>query len=297
MMLLPSWMFVLRFPARRWRDPAVAPLAAMATLLGLYSVDCLANGFMNLSYVVASGGLIGTALSPGKTQRARRNNSHGLDPADAGQVPAIVDEAVEMPVAASRPSTGVNSDGDSSTTPQGRLVDRYRQLARTLRAQGQSAEAKACLTYAFDLLTKLAKAQPDVRELQRQRWDCANDLAWLLLNEHDPAAEDLLLAIQLAKQATTAHPEKAVYWNTLGAAHCCAGDTASAVPALERSMALSHGGTPFDYVFLSLAHSRIGQQVEARYWLARTDAWTERHGSDHPDLPRLIDQARSVSDR
>ena len=142
MMLLPSWMFVLRFPVRQWRDPAVAPLAAMATLLGLYSVDCLVNGFMNLSYVVASGGLIGTALSPGKTQRTRRNNSHGLDPADAGQVPAIVDEAVEMPVAASRPSTGVNSDGDSSTTPQGRLVDRYRQLARTLRRKGSQPKRK-----------------------------------------------------------------------------------------------------------------------------------------------------------
>ena len=148
------------------------------------------------------------------------------------------------------------------------------------------------LTYAFELLIKLAAAQPDDHELQRQRWDCGNDLAWLLLNEPEPAPPDLLLAVDLARQATVADPEIATYWNTLGAACCRAGDPAGALAALERSMSLNDGGTAFDYVFLSLAQSHLGQQDEACHWLARTESWIEQHGADQPDLMRLVEEAR-----
>ena len=57
-------------------------------------------------------------------------------------------------------------------------------------------------------------------------------------------------------------------------------------------MALNDGGTAFDYVLLSLAHSRAGHQAEACHWLARTESGIERHGSDQPDLSRLIEEAR-----
>ena len=269
MMLLPSWLFVLRFPVRQWRDPTVAPLAAMATLLGLYVIDCLENGFMNLSYVLASGGLMGAVST--------RGIGHDLE--DSSLAPA-------------RQLTSLCTTGGSATLSQERLADRYKQLARTLRTQGWSSEAKAMLTYAFDLMTKLAVAQPGVREIQRQRWDCANDLAWLLLNEPEPTKGEPLLAVDLAKQATEADAQSATYWNTLGAAYYRAGDPANAIPALERSMDLSNGGTGFDYVFLSLAHSQMGQQAEACHWLSRTESWIEHHGSDQPDLLRLIELAR-----
>jgi hypothetical protein len=265
MLLLPSWLFVLRYPVYQWRDPTVAPLAAMATLLGLYLIDCLANGFMNLSYVLAAGGLMGAVPTSGKSQLPSQN------------------------------STPDNKDAfprGSATVPQERLADRYRQLARTLKTQGLPAEAKVMLTHAFDLLTKLTLAQPDMCEFQRQRWDCANDLAWLLLSAPPLGMGEPLLAVDLAIQATEADAQSATYWNTLGAAYHCAGDPAGAILALERSMALSSGGTVFDYVFLSLAYSQMGQQVEACRWLAQADSWLEHHASTQPELVRLIDQAR-----
>ena len=140
------------------------------------------------------------------------------------------------------------------------------------------------LTYAFDLLIKLAAAQPDDHELQRQRRDCGNDLAWLLLNEPEPEPPDLLLAVDLARQATVADPEIATYWNTLGAACYRTGDPAGALAALERSMSLNDGGTAFDYVFLSLAQSHLGQQDEACR-LARPDGVVDRAAWGRPAGP------------
>ena len=128
-------------------------------------------------------------------------------------------------------------------------------------------------------------------EIQKQRWDCANDLAWFLINEPDPAVGDLQLAVRLATQTTEAEPEAAAYWNTLGAAYSRAGDDANAITALERSVTLTGGGTGFDFVFLTLAHSRLGQYEQANHWKAQTDLWMEQHEIHHPELSRLHVQA------
>ena len=276
MMLLPPWLFVLRFPVRQWRDPTVAPMAALATLIGLYVVDCLVNGFMNLSYVLACGGLIGAVSSPDTALRTKRKASHDDDRAGLHGSSVI----------------GPDLEPVSPEPARQSLVDRYRQLARKLSTEGQLAEAKDALSYAYDLLVKLAATHPEVREIQRQRWDCANDLAWLLLNESNPTTGDPLLAVDLARQATEADAGCATYWNTLGAACYRVSESAHAITALERSMVLSDGGTAFDYVFLSLAQSQIGQQAEARLWLARTEEWIKDHGSAQPELSRLVEQAR-----
>ena len=251
-------------------------------LIGLYMVNCLFNSFWNLSCVLAAGGLMGavSSPSPGKGPAARRKAGRHDGLAALPGTPAAGNEL--EPLLPAR----------SASSPQERLADRYRQLSRKLRAQGQPAEAKAMLTYALELLIKLAAAQPDDHELQRQRRDCGNDLAWLLLNEPEPERSDLLLAVDLARQATVADPDIATYWNTLGAACYRTGDPSGALAALERSMSLNDGGTAFDYVFLSLAQSHLGQQDEACHWLARTESWIEQHGADQPHLMRLVEEAR-----
>ena len=67
-MLLPAYLFLRRFPVSQWATPAIGPLAAIATLDGLYMVDCLSNGFFNLVYLVGSGGLICTLPSGFRTR-------------------------------------------------------------------------------------------------------------------------------------------------------------------------------------------------------------------------------------
>ena len=248
-LLLPPWLFLVRYPVQQWKTYTVGPMVVIAALLGLYMIDCLMNGFLNLVYVVASGGLICTL--PMNSKRRTRMLS----------------------------------------IPQAQLARRYQELARVLKNQGLPAEAKSAWIHALDLLTEVASSHPDLPEVQKHRWDCANDIAWFLINEPDPAVGDPQLAVRLAIQTTEAEPEAAAYWNTLGAAYSRAGDDASAITALERSVTLTGGGTGFDFVFLTLAHARLGQYEQANHWKAQTDLWMEQHEIHHPELTRLHVQA------
>jgi tetratricopeptide (TPR) repeat protein len=175
-------------------------------------------------------------------------------------------------------------------TSQGELADRYKRLARTLKDQGQPVQAKAAWIHALGLLTNLASTHPGIPEFQRLRWDCANDFAWFLLDEADPNVADPLMALGLVSQATEADPECPTYWNTLGLAFYRTGDATSAIAALERSIALTDGGTAFDYVFLALAHAQLGQQEQAQFWSTQADLWIQQHKSCNPQLRRFHEQ-------
>jgi hypothetical protein len=58
-MLAPVIAFALRFPARLWSHPAVAPAAAIAIFLLMYIYDCTANAMVNPVYTVMMGALSG----------------------------------------------------------------------------------------------------------------------------------------------------------------------------------------------------------------------------------------------
>jgi uncharacterized protein HemY len=122
------------------------------------------------------------------------------------------------------------------------------------------------------------------------RWDCVNDFAWFLLDEADPNVADPLRALGLVSQATEADPGCPTYWNTLGLAFYRTADATSAITALERSVALTNGGTGFDYVFLALAHAQLGQQEQALSWSAQADLWIRQHKTCHPQVRRFHEQ-------
>lgn len=66
-MLLPvgaiAWM---RYPARLWGHPKVAPVSALMVIVTLYMVDSLFNAHLNPIYVLAIGGVAGLVLKPEK---------------------------------------------------------------------------------------------------------------------------------------------------------------------------------------------------------------------------------------
>jgi tetratricopeptide (TPR) repeat protein len=292
MLILPSWLFAFRYPARQWRDPTIAPQAVLATLLGIYLVDCLVNGFLNLSYVVACGGLAGAVQTAGKPPKRNRHPTLARSLADT-EAAALSGQALEpLPASSAGPSTGPALSITAAATSQERLADRYRQLARTLRAQGQTTEAKAMLSHALQLLKTVARTLPDAPGPQKQRRDCSNDLAWLIISEPDPSKSDQELSVELARQATQAEPDNPGYWNTLGAVLQCAGDPSHAIATLERSMSLSGGGTGYDYVFLALAHIQLGQDVQARHWLDRTECWIQSQGACPSELVYFVNLSR-----
>ncbi len=288
-LLLPSLLFIRRFPVSQWDSPAVAPVAAFATLLSLYMIDCLANGFINLVLITASGGLV--CVRPldfgmkGSSRSGRfRDNAQKVllvaDKSGHSCISGIIEPGIVKKSAPGAVETSVEQ-----------VAQRYEQLARTLKNQGLPAEAKSAWTHALSLLTDAALARPEVSGALSRRCDCANDLAWFLCTESDTTVAEPSLALQLARETTQADPHSAAYWNTLGAAHYRAGDPTSAIDALERSITLSRGGTGFDYVFLSLSHASLGQFEQARDWRDRTATWLQQHDGKHPGLLRLYEHA------
>ena len=92
-----------------------------------------------------------------------------------------------------------------------------------------------------------------------QQWcNCANDLAWLLVNAADPVVNDPTCALSLAIKTTEAYAECGTYWNTLGVAYYRTGDFKAASAALDRSITLSEGAPAFDYIFLTMTHAQLG---------------------------------------
>jgi tetratricopeptide (TPR) repeat protein len=273
---------------QQWSSPTVGPLAAIATLQSIYMVDCLSNGFLNLVYIVASGGLV-CVLPLGLRRQGmipeERENGHVTYHGQSGPREHVIQCASAEPALTSTIGSGL-----PPVTSQGELADRYKRLARTLKDQGQPVQAKAAWIQALDLFTYLASTHSDIPEFQRLRWDCANDYAWFLLDEDDPNVADPLMALRLVSLATEADPECPTYWNTLGLAFYRTGDATSAITALERSIALTNGGTGFDYVFLALACAQLGQQEQAQSWSAQADLWIRQHETRHPQLRRFHEQ-------
>jgi tetratricopeptide (TPR) repeat protein len=288
-LLLPSLLFVLRFPVSQWNTPAVAPLAAFATLLGLYMIDCLANGFLNLVLITALGGLICVRPADFST-RAWKGSGRSDDDAQKVLL-AAAEPGRSFASGVITPGIDRKSDPDAVATSVEQLADRYVQLARTLRSQGLSTEAKSVWTHALSVLTDAALACPAAAKILSRRCDCANDLAWFLCNEPDSAVADPSLAVRLARETTQADPHSAAYWNTLGAAYYRAGDPTRAIDALERSISLSQGGTGFDYVFMCLSHALLGQFEQAEDWRDRTGIWLEQHDRNPPELAQLYSHA------
>ncbi|MHC4136873.1 MAG: protein kinase domain-containing protein, partial [Planctomycetota bacterium] len=121
-----------------------------------------------------------------------------------------------------------------------------------------------------------------------------NSLAWLLATCPDPAVGDPREAIELAQRAIDHAPKVGAIWNTLGVAQYRAGELKAAVKALERSMDLQSGGSAWDWLFLAMAHSRLGGKKEARTWYAKALAWIQKHAPDDAELASLRTEAAAL---
>jgi tetratricopeptide (TPR) repeat protein len=99
----------------------------------------------------------------------------------------------------------------------------------------------------------------------------ANSVAWsnvLAVSEEPNLSE----SVRLAELAVNGAPEdeKAVCLNTLGAALYRAGRFAEAVRRLDEGIRYNSGASrEADWVFLAMAHHRLGHHDEARHWLGR----------------------------
>lgn len=76
-LLLPPVLLLVRWKAPAWRAPAGAPVAALATLLVLHSVDNLFNAMTSPVFIIIAGGLAGLAAQRKAPARARVRRAAG----------------------------------------------------------------------------------------------------------------------------------------------------------------------------------------------------------------------------
>ncbi len=63
-LLLPPLAFSIRFSARLWSSPMVAPAAALSTSLLMYAADCVLNAMVNPIFALVCGGVAGLVINP-----------------------------------------------------------------------------------------------------------------------------------------------------------------------------------------------------------------------------------------
>jgi tetratricopeptide (TPR) repeat protein len=137
------------------------------------------------------------------------------------------------------------------------LAPKGGQLVRgyLLRAQAHSELARYPEALADNRMAlKLAPNQPGPY----------SDLAVLLANCPDPKVRDPGRAVEVAKKAVELWPKGGSAWYVLGVAHYRAGNWQSAIDALKTAQELRNGGTAFDWLFLAMAHRKLGNHDDAR---------------------------------
>jgi tetratricopeptide (TPR) repeat protein len=109
-----------------------------------------------------------------------------------------------------------------------------------------------------------------------------NDIAWDCVRFREGPG-DTARPLKLAEQAVAARPRDANYLNTLGAALYRAARLEEAVAKLQEGIRLQETeGTASDWLFLALAHHRLGHAEEAKKWLAKAQRWLDQAPKDGP---------------
>src|SRR5262249_48684518 len=149
-----------------------------------------------------------------------------------------------------------------------------------LQLQGKLEEALACYRKAIQLNPNDAVGQ--------------NNLAWQLATAADVNLRNPAEAVKLARRAVELDPKNETFPSTLGAAHYRAADFKSAIAALEKSMAMRHGGDGTEWFFLAMAHWQLGDKDEARKWYGQAADWIEKNSPQNEELRRFQAEAAEL---
>ncbi|MBI3463760.1 MAG: protein kinase, partial [Planctomycetes bacterium] len=104
----------------------------------------------------------------------------------------------------------------------------------------------------------------------------ASSTIWTCVLASD-SVTDLQRLVQLAELAAATDPKDYALLNTLGIASYRAGKSESAVRKLTEAIgAHERGGGAVDWLFLAMAHHRLGQTAESREWLDKATTWIDR---------------------
>lgn len=118
--IIPSIGFLfLRYPARMWRKPEVAPAAGLAVVLLLFAFDCLLNAMPNPVFTFMSGGLSGLVLHGDTAQPQKLAN---IPPTQSSQSLAAANSQSLTAAPKRKLSSGNSSSRKSFPTTPNRKV-------------------------------------------------------------------------------------------------------------------------------------------------------------------------------
>ena len=160
------------------------------------------------------------------------------------------------------------------------LVMSYLQLASLLWQLGQQTEANELYRKAADV----DAADPGLN----------NNLAWFLAANPEPRLRDAARAVRLAQKAADVQSQSPDYKNTLGVAHYRNGNYRAAITELESAVNLRWGGNTVDWLFLAMAHWRLGDRDKARTWFDRAVKWMDKYNPPDDELRRFRTEAEAL---
>jgi tetratricopeptide (TPR) repeat protein/tRNA A-37 threonylcarbamoyl transferase component Bud32 len=130
--------------------------------------------------------------------------------------------------------------------------------------------------------------------LQPENAATQNELARLLVNWPRPGVDHFEEAIDLAKKAVKATPTAGNYWITLGIAHYRAAQWSDALTAFQQAAKLRDGGDGLNWLFLAMAHGRLGEKELGRKWYDQGVQWMEKNNSDDDGLKSMRAEAAEL---
>ena len=156
-----------------------------------------------------------------------------------------------------------------------------------LRRLGRTDEAREVLRQALSHYRAAL-------ELDDSDYRGVNYLAWVLATLEDRELRIPAEAVVLAEKAVALAPESGSCWNTLGVARYTAGNNREAIAALRESLRLSKPGLEvYNWLFLAMAHARLGNDREARDWYEKARSWAQANRADGDEIHRLLAEAKS----
>jgi tetratricopeptide (TPR) repeat protein len=160
---------------------------------------------------------------------------------------------------------------------------RHGLLRLYLKDEGRFGRIRA------EMLDRFESAE-DVLAAQRAAW----------LGVLAPAPEKIAARlVTAAERAVKASPTNHAYLLTLGAAQYRAGRDADSVRSLEAAMKVwGKDDTVWDWLFLAMAHHRLGAADQAKTYFDRATQWIDRHPalfwSDRLELTLLRREAEQL---
>jgi tetratricopeptide (TPR) repeat protein len=156
-----------------------------------------------------------------------------------------------------------------------------------LLAQGEREKAAEQYRQALNILEELADRQSTISS-------DVNALAWFLVSCPDTRFCNPGRAITLAQKALKQVPENGIILNTLGVAQYRASQWREAITSLEKAMEPRKGGDSYDWLFLAMAHWRLGEKEEARRWYDKADKALKKFEYPHVEEGRWLAEAAAL---